>query len=51
MKLYTKILIGMVHTMQAPQDRHCMKQDVLQPDGEIQQQDAEEQFQPGQPFG
>jgi hypothetical protein len=33
--------VGMVHTMQAPEDRHRVKQHVLQVDGEIQQKDRD----------
>ncbi len=39
--------VGVVHTMQAPEDRHRVKQHMLQVDGEIQQEDGDADRQEG----
>jgi hypothetical protein len=39
--------VSMMHTVHAPQDRHGVKHDMLQVDGEVQQQDRDGDRQPG----
>ena len=39
--------VGVVHTMQAPENRHRVKQHMLQVDGEIQQEDGDADRQEG----